>query len=115
MANIVTNKDYWDFLEAENKKLKNQLKEIKVLKESFEAENKELKNVIDKQTVTIHEVDEENKDLNDVINYLRNENSNLYDRILELKDNSKQLHTIKKSFEVLRALYLGDYEDDEPF
>lgn len=32
-----------------------------------------------------------------------------------LKEQVAQLHTIKKSFEVLRALYLGDYENDEPF
>lgn len=32
-----------------------------------------------------------------------------------LKDQVTQLRTIKKSFDVLRALYLGDYENDEPF
>lgn len=37
------------------------------------------------------------------------------EEIKKLYEKVGELHTIKKSFEVLRALYLGDYENDEPF
>ncbi|MBP3630734.1 MAG: hypothetical protein J6J23_04510 [Clostridia bacterium] len=45
---------------------------------------------------------------------LKEENEKLKDLLDTKNDQVSQLHTIKKSFEVLRALYLGDYED-EPF
>ena len=51
----------------------------------------------------------ENNELKEQIKSLKEENRKLYEKVGEL-------HTIKKSFEVLRALYLGDYENDnEPF
>ena len=73
---------------------------IKNMKENFtqhlnalEAENEELKKQIEdyKYWITVKTED-----------------------MCKLKDKVSELHTIKKSFEVLRALYLGDYED-EPF
>lgn len=50
----------------------------------------------------------ENHDLKDKLFTKDEEIRKLYEKVGEL-------HTIKKSFEVLRALYLGDYEDEEPF
>lgn len=46
---------------------------------------------------------------------LVDENDKLKTENERLREKVGELHTIKKSFEVLRALYLGDYENDEPF
>lgn len=108
------------FLEAENNSLRNT---IKNMKENFtehlnalEAENHNLKEQV------IDGLNKERRSLHNTINILRADNSNQSHDIHKLeaenkrlKDQVAQLRTIKKSFEVLRALYLGDYENDEPF
>lgn len=98
-----------DKTEAENNSFRNT---IKNMKENFtehlnalEAENHDLKKQIEdvkKQTYDMYS----HKLVK--LHFLEAENQ-------KLKDQVTQLHTIKKSFEVLRALYLGDYENDEPF
>jgi DNA repair exonuclease SbcCD ATPase subunit len=65
---------------------------------TLEAENNRFRNTIKNM----------NENFREHLNALEAENH-------KLKDKVSELHTIKKSFEVLRALYLGDYEDDEPF
>ena len=91
---------------------------------TLEAENKELKEqVIDglnKERRSLHNtvniLRQENNELKEQIEhfYVEAENKELKDEIKKLCEKLSELHTIKKSFEVLRALYLGDYED-EPF
>lgn len=61
----------------------------------------------------------ENENFREHLNALEAENKKLRAQINrqyeKYNDKINELHTIKKSFEVLRALYLGDYENDEPF
>lgn len=71
----------------------------------------ELKKQLTDITLLYHEVQDYIADFEeseDRCATLEAENKNLKEKVAEL-------HTIKKSFEVLRALYLGDYENDEPF
>lgn len=89
---------------------------------TLETENEDLKDALEKSTETSHGLYEENRRLHNTINILRADNSNQSHEIHKLKEENKklcekfsELRTIKKSFEVLRALYLGDYENDEPF
>lgn len=102
-------------LDEENEKLKKQLTDITLLYQeahdyiadfeesedrcaTLEAENNRFRNTIKNM----------NENFREHLNALEAENH-------KLKDKVSELHTIKKSFEVLRALYLGDYENDEPF
>lgn len=99
------------------------------MKERLEDKEKQIRELKKQLTgiITVSEnLDNRIIELKDKLEIVR---ENLNNHIIELKDklykadeeNTKlkekvsELHTIKKSFEVLRALYLGDYENDEPF
>lgn len=115
-----------DKTEADNDRYINT---IKNMKENFtehlnalEAENHDLKKQIEDKEQVIDGLNKECRSLHNTINILRADNSRQSHEIRKLKTENErlrekvgELHTIKKSFEVLRALYLGDYEDDEPF
>ena len=85
-------------LDEENETLRADFEESEDRCATLETENNRFRNTIKnmKENFTEH------------LNALEAENERLKDQVV-------QLHTIKKSFEVLRALYLGDYENDEPF
>lgn len=131
IADFEESEDRCAILEAENNSFRNT---IKNMNENFtehlnalEAENHDLKKQIEdvkKQTydmyshklVKLQFLEAENQILKEqVIDGLNKECNKLETENEKLKDQVTQLHTIKKSFEVLRALYLGDYENDEPF
>lgn len=113
-------------LEAENNSLRNT---IKNMKENFtehlnalEAENEKLKHKIEElkccngnQGRTICMLREANDSQFNQIKAYKDKLFTKEEEIRKLYEKVAQLHTIKKSFEVLRALYLGDYENDEPF
>lgn len=82
-----------DKLEAENENLKKQVESLRKTVGSYCNHINILRADNSNQSYDMHKLKEENK---------------------KLKEKVDELHTIKKSFEVLRALYLGDYED-EPF
>lgn len=116
----------YKLLEAEN----NELNEIMT---GLHKECRSLHNTINilradnsNQSHEIHKLKTENERLkenfNEHLNALEAENHDLKDKLFtkdeeirKLYEKVGELHTIKKSFEVLRALYLGDYENDEPF
>lgn len=135
IADFEESEDRCATLEAENEKLKEQVKGLH--KEcrcdtlvTLEAENNRFRNTIKNMNENFREhlnnLEAENHDLKDKLDIV---SENLNNHIIELKDklykadeeNKKlkekvgELHTIKKSFDVLRCLYLGDYENDEPF
>lgn len=102
------NKKRLDDVTEENKNLKDT---IKNMNENFrehlnalEAENEKLKKQIESYKYAANVQSKTIKSRDEQIERQRE----------KYKDQCNQLHTIKKSFEVLRALYLGDYED-EPF
>lgn len=113
-------------LEAENNSLRNT---IKNMKENFtehlnalEAENHNLKHDIEElkccngnQSRTIGMLREANDSQFNQIKAYKDKLFTKDEEIRKLYEKVDELHTIKKSFEVLRALYLGDYENDEPF
>lgn len=118
--------DHLNALEAENHDLKDSLENKEQVIERLNKECRDLHNTINifkaANSNQSHEIHELKKQIEDVkkqtydmyshklvkLHFLEAENE-------KLKEKVAQLHTIKKSFEVLRALYLGDYEDDEPF
>lgn len=111
------------FLEAENQILKEQVidglnKECNKL----ETENEKLKHDIEElkccnnnQGRTIDMLRETNDSQFNQIKAYKDKLFTKDEEIRKLYEKVGELHTIKKSFEVLRALYLGDYENDEPF
>jgi septal ring factor EnvC (AmiA/AmiB activator) len=98
------------------------ISELYLAYKSLDEENEKLKDALEKSTETTYGLHEENRRLHNTINILRADKSNQSHEIHILEEENKtlcekalELHTIKRSFEVLRTLYLGDYEDDEPF
>ena len=89
------------------------ISELYLAYKSLEVENEKLKHDVKK-------LQWHNDNQFKLINTLKDCNDKQYNQIErqreKYKEQCNQLHTIKKSFEVLRALYLGEYEnDDEPF
>lgn len=125
--------EHLNALESENHDLKKQIEDVKkqtydmyshklVKLQFLESENHDLKDSLENKEQVIDGLNKECRSLHNTINILRADNSNQSHEIHKLKTENErlrekvdELHTIKKSFEVLRALYLGDYEDDEPF
>lgn len=99
-------------LDEENETLKADFEESEDRCATLEAENNKFRNTIKNMNENFREhlnaLEAENHDLKDKLFTKDEEIRKLYKKVGELR-------TIKKSFEVLRALYLGDYEDDEPF
>lgn len=137
IADFEESEDRCATLEAENEKLKEQVKglhkecrnlhnTINILRADNSNQSHELHKLKTDFREHLNALEAENEDLKDKLDIV---SENLNNHIIELKDklykadeeNKKlkekvgELHTIKKSFEVLRALYLGDYENDEPF
>lgn len=98
-------------LEDENENLHSNINHLRQCNGNQYKQIQELKKQLTDITELYHEVNDYVADFEeseDRCATLETENN-------KLKEKLQELHTIKKSFEVLRALYLGDYEDELPF